>query len=286
MEQKNWIRLLSCLIVLFLLLPVCTVQGAEMDRLTMEKQVYAYLTSQMGLNSAAACGIMANIEVESGFTLTAIGDSGTSFGLCQWHEGRYTALITYCASRGLDYRSLMGQLEYLQYELRTNYTSLLAQLNLVEDSAQGAYQAGYLWCVKFERPADMEVKGVTRGNLAQYKYWYRYRGASLPAPEDNAAFAAEMLEQMEAPVSRGVVEEWRLEEAPTEEAQVQGQTGVHRSRARIRAYIPHHHPVSEPAPENAATGMSVGLTFLVLGDGVKKRWLPLPEAEDVPLPAA
>lgn len=51
-----------------------------------QRQIYDYLTGQMGLNAAAASGILANIEKESAFDPNALGDNGTSFGICQWHD--------------------------------------------------------------------------------------------------------------------------------------------------------------------------------------------------------
>lgn len=289
MTARKWIRLLALLLIVAALLPVNPVRAESAERLTIERQVYAYLTGQMGLNSAAACGIMANIEVESDFSLTALGDSGTSFGLCQWHEGRYAALISYCGARGKDYRTLMGQLEYLHYELRTSYANLYAQLRQVENTAQGAYQAGYLWCVKFERPADMEIKGVTRGNLAQYKYWNRYQGLTLPQPEDTQSFTVELLQESGNAVNHSITE-WTLdsqaqaeEPADTEEPE---NSSAETHRARIKAYVPHHRPVEET--DGTAVGIAMGLQFVVLGDGREHRRfrLPEPEAEDVPEPAA
>ncbi len=41
---------------------------------------------------------------------------GTSYGLCQWHDGRFDALQSFCLLQGYDYWSLEGQLNYLAYE--------------------------------------------------------------------------------------------------------------------------------------------------------------------------
>lgn len=282
MAVKKWARRLLLLLAV-LLLPVSAVKAEEPERFLTERQIYAYLTGKMGLNSAAACGIMANIEVESGFSLSALGDSGTSYGICQWHEGRYAALVAYCSTRGVDYRSLIGQLEYLHYELRTDYSNLYAQLRQVENSGQGAYEAGYLWCVKFERPADMEQKGVTRGNMAQYKYWLRYQGAKLPQPEDPQPFVSELLENFELPVD---VQEWSLAEQPPtlpEAETTAAAPGGSPRRARIKAYVPKHRPAVREAG-SAAVGIAVGLQFLTLGDGTPRRKFRLPTLEPTEVP--
>lgn len=55
-----------------------------------EAIIYEFLVSNMGLTSAAACGVIANIQYESGFSPTKLGDHGTSYGICQWHNGRFS----------------------------------------------------------------------------------------------------------------------------------------------------------------------------------------------------
>ena len=64
---------------------------------------------------------MANIEHESGFNPTALGDSGTSFGLFQWHNGRFTALVNMFPD---SYWTIESQIEYLMYELQTGYKNV------------------------------------------------------------------------------------------------------------------------------------------------------------------
>lgn len=150
-----------------------------------EDEVYAYLTGSMGLNNAAACGIMANIQYESSFRSDIWGDNGTSFGLCQWHAGRLTNLKNFCATYGYDYTSVGGQLRFMAYELTGTYSSVYSRLKSVSDSGDGAYEAGYVWCIYYEIPANKEEKAVTRGNLGRNTYWPEYAGkstGSTPTP--------------------------------------------------------------------------------------------------------
>ena len=84
-----------------LLLPLSP--GAHGADLGTERSVFEFLTTELGLNSAAACGVLANIEAESNFILTSYGDGGTSYGLCQWHDGRFDALQSFCLLQGYDY---------------------------------------------------------------------------------------------------------------------------------------------------------------------------------------
>ena len=153
-----------------------------------EAAIFAFLTQEVGLNTAAACGVLANIERESGFNPQALEwgytwESGGGYGICQWtntprtaSEGRRTALVTWCGANGLDYTSLEGQLRYLAYELASAYYDRLvtSHLRAVPDSIEGAYQAGYRWCYYFEVPAGYNTGvSVARGELAR-GYWLRY----------------------------------------------------------------------------------------------------------------
>ncbi len=132
--------------------------------------IYTYLTTQMGFNGAAACGIIANIEYESGFNPNCLGDNGTSYGICQWHAGRFKALKNYCEQNGYFYTSLEGQLAYLNYELTNKYPSVYDYMLNVTDDTYGAYQAAAYWCKNFEIPADAENKAIQRGDAARGYY--------------------------------------------------------------------------------------------------------------------
>lgn len=199
MVHKNCIRLLAMVLVLTaLVLPVSADAGA---RLAVEREVFDFLTNEMSLSDAAACGVLANIEHESAFQPTIVGDKGTSYGLCQWHNERFSALRGYCTALGLDYRTVEGQMAYLKYELGSRYTNLLLSLQAIDNTPDGAYRAAYLWCIQFERPSNMQVKAVQRGELAKGKYWPRYNGFQsviivLPQPEETEPNPEVILEQL------------------------------------------------------------------------------------------
>lgn len=140
-----------------------------------EQIVYKFLTKVMGYNTAAACGVMANIKYESGYKPTAGGDSGSSYGIVQWHLGRKTRLISWCETNGFDYTTLEGQLYYLEYELKNRYPAVHKRLQAVSNDEQGAYDAGYDFCYNFEAPSNRASKAVTRGNYARDTLWNRYK---------------------------------------------------------------------------------------------------------------
>ena len=135
-----------------------------------EATVFNFLVSNMGLNEAAACGVLGNIQYESGFKTTVYGDSGTSYGLCQWHNGRFSRLQNYCRENGYDYTTMEGQLHYLEYELSLYYPQVLSYLHGVSNTPDGAYDAGYYYCVHFESPAQKYVQGEKRGSASRNKY--------------------------------------------------------------------------------------------------------------------
>ena len=172
MIHRIIIRLLAVLLAAVIL--AVPVLAEPLEQMAVEREIYAFLTEELGLSTAAACGVLANIEHESAFRPTIVGDQGTSYGLCQWHNERFSALRGYCSALGMDYRTVEGQLAYLKYELGNKYTSLILMLQSIENTSDGAYRAAYQWCIQFEKPSNMQVKAAARGELAQGKYWIRY----------------------------------------------------------------------------------------------------------------
>ena len=179
-----------------------------------EEIIYNFLTKTMGLNRAAACGILANLQAESGMqsaicetlclnrlkengknytsaTYTAAVDSGKisraeflnplpgkqyGYGLVQWTSpGRKAGLYDYAKQKGVSIGDMNMQLEYLAIELPKSYASVLKYIKAVPDTAQGAYDAAYYWCAKYEIPANTATVAATRGNLAKNTFWPKYK---------------------------------------------------------------------------------------------------------------
>ncbi len=297
--KRKWFRgTLAFLAMLALLVPLAP--AAQAEDLAVERAVYNFLKEELGLNSAAACGVLANIEAESGFSLRASGDGGSSYGLCQWHGGRFENLQSFCRMQSYDYWSLEGQLQYLAYELRGGYWNTYAALRGVENSSQGAYDAAYAWCVRFERPAAMEEAGARRGRTAQFKYWLRYGEGTgdfgpLQTPEEPEApelwsdsmfyWQTDEPEGTQAPAALNPAPE--TDQAPqtdtpqnpaaagTEEPR----TGKHLPRIQFR-YTPMHQP---PARTGVSWGQALPVSglFLSAGDPRRRRLeLPLPAQEE------
>lgn len=136
-----------------------------------EAAAYRYLRDELQLNKAAASGVLANIYCESNFSTVAIGDGGTSLGLCQWHAGRCQSLMGWCQANGYDYRSIDGQLHYLGAELNGGYSGVYSYLQSVPDTADGAYAAGHYFCWYFESPDAVTTRSDARGKIAANTYY-------------------------------------------------------------------------------------------------------------------
>ena len=246
MAKKHFIRLLAAVLVTVLLSP--GVFADALERMAVEQEVFDFLTEELMLSDAAACGVLANIEHESNFQPTIYGDKGTSYGLCQWHNERFTALRGYCNALGLDYRTVEGQMAYLKYELGNKYTSLLLNLQAIDNTPDGAYRAAYLWCVRFEMPSNMQVKAVQRGELAQGKYWPRYNRFEPiiliePEPEETEPNPEVIIEQLKQnPVT--------IPLPPEEEQIVEGTVRYMTfQKPEFRYYTPWHLPEVETEGE-------------------------------------
>ena len=176
------VLLVMTLVTLITIIPLSA--NASSDN---KSEIFSYLTQEMGLNSAAACGIMANIEKESNFKpTTIIRDSNglQSGGLCMWNGSRLSRLKNYCSRNGLNYLSVKGQLSYLNYELKlSQYKHILNYLKKVPNNSTGAYNAAHYWCYYFEIPANRATRSVQRGNLAVKTYWPVYGNKKIDTPK-------------------------------------------------------------------------------------------------------
>lgn len=311
MTQKRRLpSVLVLVLLLSLLFPLLPTAGAS--TLATERRIFDFVTGELGMNSAAACGILANMEAESSFTTTVWGDNGTSFGLCQWHNDRFSRLRGFCASRGYDYTSLEGQLQYLAFELKTSYPSTYNYLRNVSDTSDGAYDAAYYWCVHFEVPADREARGNQRGRTAQMKYWVRYGGSAdfgtdfsqsmqetyldsrgynssvFSAPDTYSdSFYWEQAEEdpeAEVPVTAAPSAAPPVAPsapAPTEHQALSAQSPSAEPEVRTRQvyrfrYVPHHLPVS-PMDTTGASLSPLSCVFLCAGMPKDPYTLPDPE---------
>lgn len=143
---------------------------------SVESQIYEYVINKLGYNTAIACGILANVEAESGFRPNAVGDGGNAYGLFQWNDRR-KSLFKYTNTTK---PGVAAQLDFMKYELYGSESSARKTIEGLPNTAQGAYEAAYKFCVNFERPSDRYNKGADRGNKARNVYWSLYSGNPVP----------------------------------------------------------------------------------------------------------
>lgn len=135
------------------------IQYTEGD--TNKQSICLTLLKSYSVNGTAA--ILTNMKHESDFNPSSIGDYGTSYGLCQWHdtspgEGRWTNLKN---SFPNNYTTIEGQLMFLDYELREGYSTL--RNNLISGTSS-AGQLAYDYCYNFEVPANRASECASRQN--------------------------------------------------------------------------------------------------------------------------
>ena len=77
-------------------------------------------------------------------------------------------------------------MKYLEYELKQSYSGVYNYIKSVENTADGAYDAGYYWCYHYEIPADRAIKAARRGETARSVYWKKYEMyKGKPVKEEN-----------------------------------------------------------------------------------------------------
>lgn len=180
----------TALVFLSIIMIVCCIPFTAGAVSENAKTIFEFCVKELGLNNAAACGVLANIEMESDFNPNLYGDGGSSYGICQWNSSRFDNLINYCNKNGYSWKSLKGQLYFLKYELSNNKSDtgyILDKLKGVANSAQGAYDAGYDWCYYFERPANKTEKSQNRGRIARDEYWPVFKNTTFTKPAPTPA---------------------------------------------------------------------------------------------------
>ena len=129
------------------------------------KEVIDFLMGK-GLSLEQSVGITANLQQESSLNPNAKGDNGTSFGIAQWHKERGQNMMKWTESEGYKSNSLEGQLEFLWYELSTDYKNVLDEIkntNTSEDAAE-------VFVRKYEKPGNIEGEVNKRSSIAGSLY--------------------------------------------------------------------------------------------------------------------
>ena len=146
--------------------------GGTIDGNDIPSKIYNYCVSQ-GCSCAAACGVVGNAQVESGFSTTIVNKSSGATGLFQWLGGRLTALKQKASAAGKDYTDADIQIQHMWAEFCGEDSTTLSLLNKRCGGVEGfkklssAGEAGKLFGSCFERAGD---NGSTRAKAAEE--WY------------------------------------------------------------------------------------------------------------------
>lgn len=124
----------------------------------------------LGLNDTAAAGVMGNMSQESGMNPSIAGG-----GLMQWIGSRWTALVRYANSRGLDPHTEKAQVGYFGQELSAGNEGItLGGLN-----SQASPQAAALYVsTHFERPNPAYANNAHRESEA-VNFYNQYTGSMI-----------------------------------------------------------------------------------------------------------
>ena len=152
-----------------------SIYSADIADEASEDAIYDFCIS-IGMNTAAACGVIANISEENSIFDTGLYEygSGAGYGLIQWTGVRRDRLFEWLEENGYDRTSFEGQMYFMLHELQTDYDYVYEFLMSVPDTAQGAYDDGWYWCYWYERPGAKETSSPRRGALARDTYYPIY----------------------------------------------------------------------------------------------------------------
>jgi len=177
--------------------------------------VYQFLVNDLHLPKESALGVMGNLYFESKFSPIALGDNYTSFGLCQWHNGRFLNLVIFCLENNYNVASLEGQLRFLAYELQTTYPALLNNLILnAHEGKDWIRESAYAFCRYYEQPAKMDVSCALRGAMAQGAVYQSFSELfTMSVQLHNISLSAGSIKPAEEPIPA----EEQSAEQPTEQ---------------------------------------------------------------------
>ena len=136
--------------------------SGSVNKSNAAKLVMTFLKNK-GLSTSQAAGIAGNMQIESGFNPKAVGDSGTSFGIVQWHGENGDNLKKWCEKNGYKWDSMQGQLEFLWWELKHHQAKTLSAMR----TQSNPRDAAYVFAKMFERPAHI---GNNRADAAEEIY--------------------------------------------------------------------------------------------------------------------
>jgi hypothetical protein len=114
-------------------------------------------------SSAQACGILGNIQRESGFDPAAPGDGGSAYGLAQWHPDRQRAFAEKFG-RPIQGSTLEDQIHFITFEMTDGKKASVGDLLRLATTPESAAD---IVCRKYEIPADRDGESRKRSQVAR-----------------------------------------------------------------------------------------------------------------------
>jgi N-acetyl-anhydromuramyl-L-alanine amidase AmpD len=146
--------------------------GATADSSDSVGYCFNILKKTLGINTAAACGVLGNLMTESGFDPKA-SNNGAHLGIAQWDSSyRYVSMKKYCENNNLSYTSLQGQIKYVCYEIKNSYKTTYDYLKQVANSENGAVLAADFVREKYEGCGE---QGMDSRRKYAKQYWNKYK---------------------------------------------------------------------------------------------------------------
>lgn len=125
------------------------------------KSAMAYFQAQ-GWSKEQAAGLAANIQRESNFNVSALGDNSKAYGIGQWHPDRQ-AEFKKVFGKNIQGSSFEDQLAFMHYELTRGNERKAGNILRGTNSA---FDAAAAVSTHYERPADKIGEAEKRGRLA------------------------------------------------------------------------------------------------------------------------
>lgn len=149
-------------------------QDTTKNNIKFNKERVDEISSELkkrGYSDVQIAAVLGHWKNESSFRLDAVGDGGTSYGLAQWHNERWTGLKNYAAKNGLPVNSVAAQVGYFDWELNNTEKSAGYKLKSATTVAEASWAMN-----SFERFQGYKStsNSQTIGRLRNSNTFYEY----------------------------------------------------------------------------------------------------------------
>lgn len=127
-----------------------------------------YLMTKHKLSKTIACGIVANLMIESSLNPQAKGDDGTAFGLAQWRADRLQNLMTFSNNNP----TIDKQLDFIIHELKNGPDAGAKNAWTKMQTAKTASEIAKIFMKFYERPhKDPNVNHIAKREQYANQYF-------------------------------------------------------------------------------------------------------------------